>query len=86
MEVTPELVKPKQRLDIQGLRAFALIIILIYHARIPLKGGFIALDIFFVISGFVISGLLVRELAHSGRIDFRRFYTRRVPSHGRFLR
>jgi peptidoglycan/LPS O-acetylase OafA/YrhL len=77
MEVAPELIKPKQRLDIQGLRAFALIIILIYHARIPLEGGFIALDIFFVISGFVITQMLMREREKTGRIDLKRFYTRR---------
>jgi peptidoglycan/LPS O-acetylase OafA/YrhL len=77
MEVAPELIKPKQRLDIQGLRAFALIIILIYHARIPLEGGFIALDVFFVISGFVITQMLMREREKTGRIDLKRFYFRR---------
>lgn len=77
MEVAPELIKPNQRLDIQGLRAFALIIILIYHARLPLEGGFIALDIFFVISGFVITQMLMRERHKTGRIDLKRFYTRR---------
>lgn len=77
MEVASEPIKSRQRLDIQGLRAFALIIILIYHARIPLKGGFIALDVFFVISGFVITQMLMREREKSGRIDLRRFYSRR---------
>ena len=77
MAVAPALIKPKQRLDIQGLRAFALIIILIYHARIPLEGGFIALDVFFVISGFVITQMLMREREKSGRIDLKRFYSRR---------
>jgi peptidoglycan/LPS O-acetylase OafA/YrhL len=77
MEVTSAISKPQQRLDIQGLRAFALIIILIYHARLPLKGGFIALDVFFVISGFVITQMLMREREKSGRIDLKRFYYRR---------
>jgi peptidoglycan/LPS O-acetylase OafA/YrhL len=66
-----------QRLDIQGLRALALIVILLYHARLPIPGGYVALDMFFVISGFVITQMLMREFATSGRIDFRRFYIRR---------
>ena len=64
--------------DIQGLRGFAVLVVVLCHAGLPVPGGFTGVDVFFVISGFVISGLLVRELAHSGRIDFRRFYTRRV--------
>jgi peptidoglycan/LPS O-acetylase OafA/YrhL len=59
------------------MRALALIIILIYHARLPIEGGFIALDVFFVISGFVIAQMLVRERERSGRIDIRAFYVRR---------
>lgn len=59
------------------MRALALIIILIYHARFPIEGGFIALDVFFVISGFVIAQMLMRERERSGRIDIRGFYVRR---------
>jgi peptidoglycan/LPS O-acetylase OafA/YrhL len=69
--------KPGLRLDIQGMRAFALIIILVYHARVPIGGGFIALDVFFVISGFVIAQMLMRERERTGRIDIRAFYVRR---------
>lgn len=66
-----------QRLDIQGLRALALLIIFVYHARIPWHGAYVALDVFFVISGFVITQMLVRERQSTGRIAFRRFYARR---------
>ena len=65
------------RLDIQGMRAFALIIILFYHARAPIPGGFIALDLFFVISGFVITQMLMRERERTGRVDLKGFYVRR---------
>lgn len=65
------------RLDIQGMRAFALLIILVYHARVPIDGGFIALDLFFVISGFVITQMLMRERERHGRIDLKAFYLRR---------
>ncbi|MCO1653878.1 acyltransferase [Pseudonocardia sp. S2-4] len=49
-----------------------------YHAGLPVQGGFVGVDVFFVISGFVITMLLLRELAAHGRIRFRRFYARRI--------
>jgi peptidoglycan/LPS O-acetylase OafA/YrhL len=49
-----------------------------YHAGLPLPGGFVGVDIFFVISGFVITNLLLREWAAAGRIDLVRFYARRT--------
>ena len=53
--------------------------VLWYHVGLPgLPGGFIGVDIFFVISGFLITGLLVRERERTGRIDLRRFYSRRL--------
>jgi len=67
-----------RRPDIQGLRAVAVLLVLVYHAGLPMLGGFIGVDVFFVVSGFVITALLVRELERTGRIDFTRFYTRRV--------
>ena len=67
----------RQRLDVQGLRALALIIIFFYHARFDLPGGFVALDVFFVISGYVITLVLQREWEKRGRISFRNFYVRR---------
>ena len=67
------------RPDIQGLRALAVILVIVFHAGLPLlSGGYIGVDVFFVISGFLISGLLFRELAKEGRIQFGRFYARRA--------
>jgi peptidoglycan/LPS O-acetylase OafA/YrhL len=67
-----------KRLDIQGLRAVAVSMVVAFHAGLPLPGGSAGVDVFFVISGFVITGLLARELEAEGRIAFSRFYTRRV--------
>jgi peptidoglycan/LPS O-acetylase OafA/YrhL len=67
------------RPDIEGLRAVAILAVLAFHARLPfLQGGFIGVDVFFVISGYLITGLLLRELRGSGRIDLPRFYARRA--------
>ncbi|GAA2242188.1 acyltransferase [Herbiconiux moechotypicola] len=66
------------RTDIQALRAFAVLAVLVYHlwpGRLP--GGFAGVDVFFVISGFLITGALVRE-AEGGRIDLARFWARRA--------
>ena len=66
-----------RRLDIQGLRAVAVLVVVCFHAGLPVPGGFVGVDVFFVISGFVITGMLGREWARSGRIGFRGFYARR---------
>lgn len=67
------------RPDIQGLRALAVLYVVFYHARLPyFTGGFVGVDVFFVISGYLITGLLVRELERKGRIDFAAFYARRI--------
>ena len=66
-----------RRLDVQGLRALAVLVVILFHAGLPVPGGFIGVDIFFVISGFVITQLLVREREMNGRVDLRRFYLRR---------
>jgi peptidoglycan/LPS O-acetylase OafA/YrhL len=50
----------------------------VFHANLPVPGGFVAVDAFFVISGFVITRLLLRELQITGRLRLRRFYARRV--------
>ena len=68
----------KFRDDIQGLRGIAVLLVVIYHSGIGLPGGFIGVDMFFVISGFVITQLLVRELDQTGAISFRNFYARRA--------
>ena len=68
-----------RRADIQGLRALAVILVLAYHARLPLaRAGFVGVDVFFVISGFLITGLLLRERDETGRIDIVGFYARRA--------
>ena len=66
-----------RRPDIQGLRAIAVLLVVAFHAGLPVPGGFIGVDIFFVISGFVITAMLHREWRQTGRIRFRRFYLRR---------
>jgi peptidoglycan/LPS O-acetylase OafA/YrhL len=66
------------RPDIEGLRAVAILGVLAFHARIPgMRGGFVGVDVFFVISGFLITGLLLRELSATNRIDLAGFYARR---------
>jgi peptidoglycan/LPS O-acetylase OafA/YrhL len=67
-----------RRSDIQGLRAVAATLIVAFHAGALVPGGFFAVDIFFVISGFVITAMLLREHAATGTISLRRFYARRA--------
>jgi SGNH domain (fused to AT3 domains)/Acyltransferase family len=66
------------RCDIDGLRAFAVTSVLIFHAFPSLiPGGFVGVDVFFVISGFLISGIIFKEL-ETGSFSFANFYARRV--------
>ena len=65
--------------DIQGLRAIAVLTVIGSHASVPfLPGGFVGVDVFFVISGFLISQLLFREVEKSGRLSIPGFYARRA--------
>ncbi|PZF82251.1 acyltransferase family protein, partial [Jiangella anatolica] len=67
------------RPDVEGLRAVAVLLVLAYHAGIPLvSGGFVGVDVFFVISGFLITGLILREVESTGRLRLGRFYARRI--------
>jgi peptidoglycan/LPS O-acetylase OafA/YrhL len=67
------------RPDIQGLRALAVILVVLDHAGIgPFHGGFIGVDVFFVISGFLITGLLLAEADRRGRVSLLDFYARRA--------
>jgi peptidoglycan/LPS O-acetylase OafA/YrhL len=64
-------------LQIQGLRALAALLVTIFHARL-MPGGFIGVDIFYVISGYLITGLIIREIDKTGRLDLNLFYQRRI--------
>ena len=67
------------RPDVEGLRAVAVLLVVFYHASVPrVTGGFVGVDVFFVISGFVITGLLLRERRDTGRTSILNFYARRV--------
>jgi peptidoglycan/LPS O-acetylase OafA/YrhL len=67
------------RPDVEGLRAIALLVMLLYHASLPFaRGGFVGVDVFFVISGFLITRLLVDEAERSGTIALGRFYAYRI--------
>lgn len=67
------------RPDVEGLRAVAIVLVVLYHVHASLvPGGYVGVDVFFVISGFLITGQLVRELRTNGRISFLAFYARRA--------
>ena len=63
---------------IDGLRAVAVLAVVAYHAGLPVPAGFVGVDVFFVISGYVITRMLAQEHRETGRIDFAAFYARRV--------
>ncbi len=66
------------RPDIQGLRAFAVLAVVLDHLFGWPEGGFIGVDVFFVVSGFLITGLLLREYERTGHISFVDFYRKRI--------
>jgi len=63
--------------QIQGLRALAATIVVFFHAHL-VPGGFIGVDIFYVISGYLITGLILREIESTGRLNLSTFYQRRI--------
>jgi peptidoglycan/LPS O-acetylase OafA/YrhL len=67
-----------QRKDIQGLRGIAVLSVVFYHANLLVHGGFVGVDIFFVISGYVILKSLLREHSLTGTMDVRGFINRRI--------
>ncbi|NEM90711.1 acyltransferase family protein [Galbitalea soli] len=67
------------RPDIQGLRAIAVLLVVLYHAGVPgVPGGYVGVDVFFVISGFLITRQLLEEALGSGRVRLARFWARRI--------
>jgi peptidoglycan/LPS O-acetylase OafA/YrhL len=66
------------RPDIQGIRAIAVGAVVLNHLMAWPTGGFVGVDVFFVVSGFLITGLLLRERERTGRISMRQFFTRRI--------
>jgi len=78
------MIKLKYRPEIDALRAIAVMAVIIYHAKIYflgnliLPGGFLGVDIFFVISGYLISSLIFRELVETKSFSFKNFYERRA--------
>ena len=72
------------RPEIDGLRAISVSVVILYHAQItimghqPFKGGFIGVDIFFVISGYLITSIILKELLVTGSFSFKNFYQRRI--------
>ncbi|GAA1780498.1 acyltransferase family protein [Leucobacter iarius] len=75
---SPAGVRTAHRRDIQGLRALAVLLVMLDHGFGWPSGGYIGVDVFFVISGFVITGLLLREHDRTGSISLRNFYVRRI--------
>ncbi|MCK0174821.1 acyltransferase family protein [Mycolicibacterium sp. F2034L] len=67
-----------QRLDIQGLRMVAVLTVFAFHLFGWPRGGFVGVDVFFVISGFLITGNLLRQAETSGNVSFKQFYWNRV--------
>ena len=72
------------RPEIDGLRAIAVMAVVLYHAQISIfgkeifKGGFIGVDIFFVISGYLITSIILKELLITGSFSFKKFFERRI--------
>jgi len=72
-------VKAARRTDIQGLRAVAVLLVVLAHAHVPfVPGGFVGVDVFFVLSGFLITGLLLAEARKNGSVSLLEFYVRRA--------
>lgn len=65
------------RPDIDGLRAIAVILVALFHAKFPVPGGFVGVDVFYVISGYLITAIIAKEI-QAGEFTYRRFYERRI--------
>src|SRR5262245_41654680 len=67
----------RHQADIEGLRGVAILAVVLYHCGL-VHGGFVGVDVFFVLSGFLITRLLWREMRETGRVSFASFYARRA--------
>ena len=64
---------------LDGLRAISVIAVILYHANVSwMPGGFLGVEVFFVVSGFLITSLMIEERAAQGRVDLRMFWIRRA--------
>ena len=66
------------RTDLEGLRGIAVALVVVFHFDLGLPGGFVGVDAFFVLSGFLITTILLRELVTTGGLDLAAFYARRA--------
>jgi peptidoglycan/LPS O-acetylase OafA/YrhL len=68
----------KRRFDIQALRAVAVVAVLLFHSGLAVNAGFLGVDVFFVVSGFVVTQLILRRIHAEGTISLASFWTKRV--------
>jgi peptidoglycan/LPS O-acetylase OafA/YrhL len=67
------------RTDIEGLRGIAILMVVLYHAGVPgFSGGYVGVDVFFVLSGYLITGLIAEEIRETGSLKLTAFYARRA--------
>lgn len=67
------------RPDIERMRGIAVLLVVLFHSRVPgFSGGFIGGDVFFALSGYLITGIILNEIAQRGKLSFRNFYARRA--------
>jgi peptidoglycan/LPS O-acetylase OafA/YrhL len=78
MRVNPWLKSASFRPDVQGLRAIAVLLVVVFHFETPLQGGYLGVDMFFVISGFVIASSTLREIDRTHTFSWQNFLRRRT--------
>src|SRR5581483_10014186 len=75
LQATQSAARERKRSDIEALRAIAILLVVAFHGGIPgISGGFIGVDVFFVLSGYLITGLLIGEIHRTGRLSLLQFY------------